>query len=97
MPNVLLMWLLQQKALVRRKRFAQALEVLRAVDALERQEADGLRAAARQANAQALQVGAEDSFTKVLRHTVVGLPLICLHAAPHVSSLVVMQPVIEGD
>ncbi|KAK9831034.1 hypothetical protein WJX74_000780 [Apatococcus lobatus] len=44
-----------QQALVRRKRFAQALEVLRAVDALERQEADDLRTAARQANARALQ------------------------------------------
>ncbi|KAK9866295.1 hypothetical protein WJX84_002947 [Apatococcus fuscideae] len=44
-----------QKALVRRKRFAQALEVLRAVDALERQEADEHRHAARQANARALQ------------------------------------------
>ena len=48
--------ILQQKALVRRKRFAQALEVLRAVDALERQEADARRNAVRQANAQDLQV-----------------------------------------
>lgn len=66
------MWLLQQKALVRRKRFAQALEVLRAVDALERQEADDLRAAARQANAQALQVRTEVSAAEVLRHSLAG-------------------------
>ncbi len=53
---------LQQKALVHRKRFAQALEVLRAVDALERQEADARRNAARQANAQNLQVAGSSTF-----------------------------------
>ena len=52
-----LMPLLQQKLLVKQKNFSEALELLRTIDGLERQEAEQHRKQLKQEGAKALQVG----------------------------------------